>query len=254
LNYPTQVLGIFIRDVTTPLLSRQSGSSSSTMSLPMFFEGNGQPEPRREGRMSQLKSFGGSWRRKSQDTILTLSAVGKIQEDEESQSDISKEFKQLALKEIDLLSPFLHKAEEAGQGLMEDLPLRLSKTPPPLPPRPSLAVRIPSSASVQSMASESAVAEQFPAPPKKVRSESPERIEDPSSRMKRVENWKRRLSRSRERLLSANCEVEIWTWRVGSDVERTCETLVMKALGKRELEYNGIRKSAGIQNGMQLNI
>ena len=46
--------------------------------------------------------------------------------------------------------------------------------------------------------------------------------------MKRVENWKRRLARARERLVEANSGVEIWTWRVGSDVEKICENLVIK--------------------------
>lgn len=52
----------------------------------------------------------------------------------------------------------------------------------------------------------------------------------PSSRVKRVEQWKRRLAGARERLLMSGCDVEIWTWRVGQDVEGICESLVLKGL------------------------
>ena len=113
------------------------------------------------------------------------------------------------------------EAELAGEGVLEDLPLRTSKTPPPAPQRS------PSGSSIHSTNSEPT--SDFPPPPKTLTQEL--RAEEQSSRVKRVENWKKRLVRARERLTQANSEVEVWTWRVGSDVEKICENLVIK-------EYN----------------
>jgi phosphatidate phosphatase APP1 len=237
LNYRHQVLGIFIRDVTTPLLSRTSTHSSSQNSLPRFFEGNGQPS-RKESRLSQLKSFtGGSWR-KSSDLLPTLATLPQGQvtafDDEDTQSNDSASFEQMAIRDVDLLSPFVFKAEEAGEGILTDLPLRRSKTPPPvLPSRPGLS----RSSSALSMSSE-------PADTGTITMPQPVRVdtsgtEDQSSRMKRVENWRKRLARCRERLMAAEGNVEIWTWRVGSDVERICESLISRNIGDLE---GGLKK------------
>jgi len=49
-------------------------------------------------------------------------------------------------------------------------------------------------------------------------------------RVKRVENWKRRLERARERLELAGSGVEIWTWRVGADVQSICEELIVRSV------------------------
>ena len=216
LNYKGQILGIFVRDVTTPLLLRTSPSSSS-LSLPCFFDGNGQPSPK-QGRLSHLKGLRETWRGRSQEQIPTLSSLTLTENKEQTPKE--KEFDELTLNEIDLLSPLVLEAEFAGDDVLEDLPLRMSKTPPPLPPRPP---RSPSSSSILSTNSEPT--SDFPSPPKTLTQEL--RAEEQSSRMKRVENWKRRLARARESLLQANSGVEIWTWRVGSDVEKICENLVI---------------------------
>ena len=69
----------------------------------------------------------------------------------------------------------------------------------------------------------------------------------PSSRVKRVEQWKRRLAGARERLLVSGCDVEIWTWRVGQDVEGICESLVLKGLREGEGEDGAPRGKFGLQ-------
>ena len=76
--------------------------------------------------------------------------------------------------------------------------------------------------------------------------------EDPSSRVKRVEIWKRRLARARERLFLADGGVEIWTWRVGGDVDGICVGLV-EGGGKR-LRGNGVlsRDNMGIHGGKEI--
>jgi hypothetical protein len=78
-------------------------------------------------------------------------------------------------------------------------------------------------------------------------------VEDPSARVKRVENWRRRLLRARERLGLAGEEerggggggVEIWTWRVGGDVEHICGGLVEKEMERRKRHGGGIGKELG---------
>jgi hypothetical protein len=227
LAHRNQILGIFIRDVTTPLLS-SSGTSSSTLSLPAFFEGNGQPM-RPQGRMALLKGLRDSWRTKSQETLPTL-AHPTPPRDEGAENEIER----LTLKEIEVLSPLLIKAEDAGKGFEQyspgekDAPVRSSKTPPPLPSRPTSLERTQSASSISSANSEPA--ELTPSPTKPFRSDTSDRTatEDPSTRVKRVEAWKRRLARSRERLSLADSGVEIWTWRVGGDVQKMCEDLVQK--------------------------
>ena len=68
----------------------------------------------------------------------------------------------------------------------------------------------------------------------------------PSSRIKRVEQWKKRLTVAREKLLVNECGVEIWTWRVGQDVEKICETLILKEQKRREGEgrFHGFGNSS----------
>jgi hypothetical protein len=213
LNYKRQILGIFIRDVTTPLL--RTSASSSSLSLPCFFEGNGQPT-QKHGRLSHLKTLRETWRGRSQDQIPTLSNLSLTGNKESNRKE--QDLDELALNEIDLFSPLILTAESAGDDL-EDLPPRTSKTPP-LPPRPH---RSPSSSSIHSTNSEPA--SDFPPLPKTFSQDL--RGEEQSSRVKRVENWKRRLARARERLTEANSGVEVWTWRVGSDVEKICQNLVI---------------------------
>jgi len=48
-------------------------------------------------------------------------------------------------------------------------------------------------------------------------------------RVKRVENWKRRLARARGRLYSAESGLDVWTWRVGGDVDRICQELIVRS-------------------------
>lgn len=219
LGHRGQILGIFIRDVTTPLLTRTSSSSSLLPSF--FFEGNDQPA-QRQGRLAHLKGFRESWRTKSQEAVPTISSLD-IREETETELD------QFSMTEIDLLSPLIIKAESAGEGVVKDLPLRQSKTPPPLPPRPQ---RIPSSSSICSTNSESAI--DFHHTQNKF-------TEERSAKVKRVENWKRRLAMAREKLLTANSGVEIWTWRVGSDVDKICEDLLMRRV---ESKYKGVKDIA----------
>jgi hypothetical protein len=63
-------------------------------------------------------------------------------------------------------------------------------------------------------------------------------------RVKRVEAWKRRLARSRERLSVVG--VEIWTWRVGSDVEGICEEVIL-----RRVQEESLHGEAGRFRGVQ---
>src|SRR5271169_4910543 len=140
-TYHSQILGIFIRDVTTPLLMRTP--SSSSISLPYFFDGNGQPAPR-QGRLAQLKELRESWRTKSQEAVPTMSTL-------DIKDEIETELDQMTLQDIDLFSPLIMEEESAGQDVFQDLPLRESNTPPPLPPRPQ---RIPSNLSIRSTNSE----------------------------------------------------------------------------------------------------
>ena len=101
LTYKGQILGIFIRDVTTPLLLRTSTSSSS-LSLPCFFDGNGQPT-QKQGRLAQLKGLRETWRRKSQEQIPTSSSLSLTENKESTPKE--HELDELMLNEIDLLSP-----------------------------------------------------------------------------------------------------------------------------------------------------
>ena len=197
-NYQAQILGIFIRDVTTPLLTRTS--SSSSLSMPFYFDTNGQPA-QRQGRLAQLKSFKESWRTKSQGAVPTLSSFEikddtEIEAEAEAEAEAETDIDQLTLKELDLLSPLIMKAESAGEGVLEDLHNRGSKTPPAVPCRPQ---RIPSSSSIRSINSE----------PGGDFGHHRTNTEEQCARVKRVENWKRRLARSRDKLMIANSGVEI---------------------------------------------
>ena len=228
ITYHTQVLGIFIRDVSTPLLHRNSGNSSSAASLPNFFDGNGQPTPRKDGRMT-LRNLRETWRSKSSETVPTL-AISTTSPVEER----TKEIQHLELNDI---GP-LETSEGADEGSLEDL--HHGKTPPPLmshiyPPRTS------SPTSIRSAESEPS-ADPFAQITK--HEDTSIIVDDPSSRIKRVENWKRRLTRARERLLVAECGIEIWTWRIGRDVEATCEQLVLKVL-ESKMEYGIVDRDTG---------
>lgn len=283
IQFRGQVLGIFIRDVTTPLLNR---SGSSAVSLPLYFETNGvqgtgiQPPTKKEGRLAQLRGM--QWRR-SQESVSTLSSlregvsissipvasIPKVvidREETSSTSDEMNDLEQLSVKDMEELGPLFIKAETAGEGMMDDLPLRRSKTPPALPPRhPPHRTQ-----SMTSISSEPGGTREFPPPPKTlssdtIRSQIPERTgtigqEDQGSRVKRVENWKRRLARCRERLFTAETRVEIWTWRNGSDVESICEALVKNAAdstnadtGKGKVtQFDGIRDTVKEYLGTQV--
>ena len=260
LHFRGQVLGIFIRDVTTPLLNR---SATSAVSLPMYFETNGvqgtgvQPT-KKEGRFAQLRGM--QWRR-SQESVSTLSSLQEgvpfssipvasipkavVDRDEaSSNSDDLNDFEQLSVKDMEELGPLIFKAEAAGEGIMDDLPLRRSKTPPALHPR----ITPHRTQSMTSISSEPG-AREYPPPPKTlsngtIRGQTPERTgtmgqEDQGTRVKRVENWKRRLARCREKLFNADAGVEIWTWRDGGDVESICEALVKKAADANTNANNG---------------
>ena len=273
LNYRDQVLGIFIRDVTTPLLNR---SGSSAVSLPMYFDNNGFQQPqKREGRLAQLRGM--QWRR-SQESVSTLASlhegvpisnipvanIPKTNIEENSSSDEFKDFEQLSVRDMEELGPLLFKAEEAGEGIQEDLPLRRSKTPPALPPRHGPH----RTQSMTSISSDPADIKSFPPPPKTLsvesfRGQTPERTgttlgqEDQGTRVKRVENWKRRIARCREQLFNADTGVEIWTWRNGGDVESICESLVTKAMdekksGGKRAEFEAIRDTVKEHLGTQL--
>jgi len=219
LNYQDQVLGIFIRDVTTPLLTTNPSTSSS--SLPLFFDGNGLPHvTAKQGRLAQLKSFRDSFRTKSQDRLPTLSALTTDGNGPAEPINLDT----YSLTEIETLSPLIAQVEEAGEGIINDFPNRKSKTPPPTQVRPT-TMRATSSASITSLTSE----------PSGVK--TPERTgttlvaEDQQTvRVKRVENWKRRLARARERLVLAESGVEVWTWRVGADVQSICEELIVRSV------------------------
>jgi Phosphatidate phosphatase APP1, catalytic domain len=217
LTYKGQILGIFIRDVTTPLLGMSPSLSSAT--LPCFFDGNGQPLPK-QGRLAQLKGLRETWRGKSQEQIPTSSSFSHTETKESIAKD--NELDELTLNDIDLFSSLNLDPELAEDDVLEDLPLRTSKTPPTHPQRS------PSSSSIHSTNSETS---DFPSPPQTLTQEL--RAEEQSSRVKRVENWKRRLTRARERLTQANSGVEVWTWRVGSDVQKICENLVIKEYNNR---------------------
>lgn len=240
----------------------------------MFFDGNGQPVPqqqqqqqRKEGRLAQLRGLRDSWRGKSAEQIPTLAHFPtptssssstkpspSADDDDPLSFQQAKDFERLTLSDMDLLSPFLSKADHAGEGItLTDLPLRKSKTPPPST-RPSMQ-RILSSSSVNSEPAGDG-AEGFDG---STRSSTEKTVtEDPSSRVKRVENWKRRLARARERLfLLEGGEVEIWTWRVGGDVDGICVGLVERGvpgggvvkrhggnsvLGKDDIGVHGIKE------------
>jgi hypothetical protein len=142
---------------------------------------------------------------------------------------------------MDMFSPFLLSASHAGEGTTEDLPLRKSKTPPPT--RPSVLSRTRSSTSLTSDPEDFGVS---------ARSSTEKTVvEDPSSRVKRVENWRRRLARARERLLLSEGQVEIWTWRVGGDVEHICESLVVKAM-ERKKQGGVMSKAMGVHRENQI--
>lgn len=257
LTYRGQILGIFIRDVTTPLLQRNSGNSSSTVSLPMYFDGNGQPatqqqQQRKEGRLAQLRGLRDNWRGKSAEQVPTLSTLSPTssstkpsptEDDETFSLQQAKDLERLTLNEMDMLSPFLAKADHAGEGALDDLPFRKSKTPPPTTTtRPSIQ-------RTQSASSATSEPDRFDG---LARNSTEKTVtEDPSSRVKRVEIWKRRLARARERLLLADGGVEIWTWRVGGDVDGICVELVD---GVKRLRGNGVlsRDNMGIHGGKEI--
>ena len=250
LNYRSQILGIFIRDVTTPLLQPNS-ANSSTVSLTTFSDGNGQPVQRKEGRLAQLRGLRDTLRGKSTDTLPTLthfpttssSRTPQSEEDDPLSMQQAKDLERLALNDIEVLSPFMN-ADQPGAGTLDDLPLQKSKTPPPT--RPSVA-RIMSSTSLNSEPN----GFDFSA-----RSSTEKTVvEDPSSRVKKVEIWKRRLARARERLLLSEVGVEIWTWRVGGDVDHICETLILKALDQKKHEGNGVMsRDMGVQPEKHISI
>ena len=255
LSFRKQVIGIFIRDVTTPLLSRNSGNSSSQLSLPLFFDTNGQPLPTQQqkspnSRLSNLRQ----WTRNiSSDTLPTLSTFTgttgstPTSEDDSYSPDKDVEFQKIKLKEIDLLSPLIMEADNSTQntGTFQDIPLRQSKTPPPLPSRNRPLIDRTTSEKILTSPPESTIRSEplgttgmFPGPPKRSETTISDATivgngEDASSRVKRVENWKKRLARCRARLLEIDTGVEIWTWRVGEDVEKICEALVSKELEAR---------------------
>jgi Uncharacterized conserved protein (DUF2183) len=211
LRYRDQVLGIFIRDVTTPFLASKPSSSSSS-DLPLFFDGNGQPSFPGQRRPSQLNPFRDSFGNKD---------LSQTPNNEETVEEGDPE--KFSLTEIEEFSSFFAKAEDAGEGIVQDLPDRISKTPPPLTNRPT-APRTPSSTSVTSVTFETE-----PEVIKPIGHMPTAGVEEQTYRVKRVENWKRRLAKARERLLIAGSGVQVWTWRVGGDVEKICEELVVKA-------------------------
>ena len=207
--YHPRILGIFIRDVTSPLLTQKP--SSSTSSLPSFFDGNGAPK---QGRLATLKSFRDSFRTKSQDRVPTLSAMTL---------DGEHDLAELSVGEIEMLSPIILEPTRSPDMT---LPNRDATTPPPT--RPS-AARTPSSASLAS--------EPDLRPPEQTPTAA---AEEQTVRAKRVEAWKRRLARSRERLSPVG--VEIWTWRVGSDVEGICEEVILRGVQEESLRgHEGLR-------------
>lgn len=229
-TYHTQVLGIFIRDVTTPLLSMNSCNSSSAASLPNFFDGNGQPTPRKEGRMT-LRNLRETWRSKSSETVPTL-AISTTSPVEER----TKEIRRLELNDIGLLET----SEGADDGSLEDLHHGQLKTPLPLTSHID-SPRTSPPASIRSAGSEPS-ADPFSQITKL--EDTSITVDDPSSRIKRVDIWKRRLARARERLLVADCGIEVWTWRIGRDVEATCEQLVLKVL-ESKMEYGIVDRDTG---------
>jgi len=240
LAHPRQILGIFIRDVTIPLLSRDSGNSTSTMSLPAYFNDNGQPSQSTDPQIARLKPLPKPSRMKSQDTLSTLGTISSTPSDDD-ECIPPREFEKLALKEIEPLTSLYLTAFEADESpITEDLPLRQTKTPPPLLTRPPLSSR-PSSASVNSEPATVKPMSLSPTPSQNTLIEEP----TASSRIKRVEQWKKRLAVAREKLLVNECGVEIWTWRVGQDVEKVCETLILKELRRGE----GERSFHGFGNG-----
>lgn len=196
LAYHPRVLGIFIRDVTTPLLTQKP--SSSTSSLPSFFDGNGTPK---QGRLATLKSFRDSFRTKSQDRVPTLSVMT---------TECERNLADLSLGEADLLSPTI--VEPPQQYPEMHLPNRTATTPPPTRPSPARTQ------STTSLASEPVATTT---------------AEEQTVRVKRVEAWKRRLALSRERLSPVG--VEVWTWRVGSDVEGICEEVILRGVQEESL-------------------
>jgi hypothetical protein len=197
LSYHPRVLGIFIRDVTTPLLTQKP--SSSTSSLPSFFDGNGTPK---QGRLATLKSFRDSFRTKSQERVPTLSVMT---------TDGERTLADLSLGEVDLLSPI----EPPQQCPEIHLPNRTATTPPPTRPSPARTQSITSLASEPDLRPATTTAE------------------EQTVRVKRVEAWKRRIARSRERLSPVG--VEVWTWRVGSDVEGICEEVILRGVQEESL-------------------
>ena len=163
-------------------------------------------------------------------------------EEDDTKSNECAPLEQLTIKDMELLSPLIFKAEAAGEGVTNDLPLRRSKTPDPQPPRPALS----RTASTNSATSEPAISGTV-TPPKPMRVDTAG-TEDQSSRMKRVENWRKRLARCRERLMGGEGNVEIWTWRVGSDVAKICDGLISRNIDDLE---GGLKKAHanGLKNG-----
>jgi Uncharacterized conserved protein (DUF2183) len=211
-KYPRQILGIFIRDVTTPLLSKNSAASTSTHSLPGFFEGNGQPQPLSSIPKNQrlaVKNLRESLRTKSAETVPTISTLQAI---------VPENLDELTLQEIETIVPLIQSTESDSEDVPSQIPLRNAKTPPPLPPR-------------NPMLSSPSLAPQDNPP---LRSDTIRttnvNAEDPMSKAKRVENWKKRLTKSR--LLLSQHQIEIHTWRVGSDVEDTCKALICDCMEK----------------------
>jgi hypothetical protein len=212
MKYPRQILGIFIRDVTTPVLSSSSESiaSASTSFLPSLVEGSVKPKRTR----SIGKRPGISFHAKSAENLPRLST---LQKDE----ILEPQFRKLSLKDPDSLAP-LQGTDTTDQGITGD-PLRKSTTPPPILSRKPLSG--PSSLTVTFQESEKLSQDVSP-----LRNQV-NTAEDPSIRVKRVENWRKRLSRARVQL--TDYEIEIWTWRVGSDVEAICKTLIEKYMERK---------------------
>jgi hypothetical protein len=243
LTHRRQILGIFIRDVTTPLLSRNTGNSSSTLSLPAYFSDNQQlPSPiQNDPHLTHLKRPREFLRGKSQDNLSLAAFPSSPSSDDESLS--TKDFEKMALSEMEPLAPLYFKALETDDSpIPQDLPLRQSKTPPPIPTRPTLSSRVPSSSSINSEPARTETIRGTSPTPSQFSLEQPSTtIEEPtpSSRIKRVEQWKKRLATAREKLIMHDCGVEIWTWRIGQDVENICETLVLKEIKRGREHLNG---------------
>jgi hypothetical protein len=235
LSFRKQILGIFIRDVTTPLLTRNIKASSSTHALPQVFDGNEQPPQQREGRFRGVRE---PWKVRSQDRVPTLSVLQAdsiAEEEDDTTVEPTKGLEKLTLREFEKLSPLVLEAGTAGEGVLEGSPLRKARTPPPISMRSTLQRS--QTSKLSTYATSGLAASETFSPLKPPKFDTPERngTEEQSSRVKKVENWKKRLARAREKLM-AECGVEIWTWRVGEDVQEICEELIMKSRKVKQSE------------------